>query len=292
MSFRNLGIGINYANLNNHTMGPLAGIGITAGLDAIGNFFGNRSRKREARRQRQFDLSMWNSQNAYNTPAMQMKRLKDAGLNPALMYGQGTTGNATSAVTASIPQIQNPLSSSGVASGVQLSLANAQKQLLKSQRIKNLQDAATGKSAKHRIDSLVGLEAQQLATGIKKMNTDIAEALSKIDVNKGLLALQKAQVKNTEANTQVAKETAQKVAADADIQEQLLEVYKNKGVNVWDFATNTIGVKTSDLTTWQSVGAGLIMLQAVPGFGKAANGVGSWILKMATKRKRLGFLKK
>jgi hypothetical protein len=37
---------------------------------------------------------MFDYQNQYNTPARQMERLKEAGLNPALMYGQGTTGNA------------------------------------------------------------------------------------------------------------------------------------------------------------------------------------------------------
>ena len=50
-----------------------------------------------------FDLNkqMFDYQNAYNTPKAQMQRLKDAGLNPALMYGQGTTGNAQG-----YPQIQ------------------------------------------------------------------------------------------------------------------------------------------------------------------------------------------
>lgn len=38
---------------------------------------------------------MWTKQNAYNSPAAQMQRMKEAGLNPNLMYGQGTTGNAT-----------------------------------------------------------------------------------------------------------------------------------------------------------------------------------------------------
>lgn len=39
-------------------------------------------------------LARWNMQNEYNTPAAQMSRMKEAGLNPALMYGQATTGNA------------------------------------------------------------------------------------------------------------------------------------------------------------------------------------------------------
>lgn len=40
------------------------------------------------------DLEMWNRMNEYNTPLAQMARFKEAGLNPNLIYGQGTPGNA------------------------------------------------------------------------------------------------------------------------------------------------------------------------------------------------------
>lgn len=42
-------------------------------------------------------------QNRYNSPAMQMSRFSDAGLNPNLIYGQGNPGNQQS-----IPQFQPP----------------------------------------------------------------------------------------------------------------------------------------------------------------------------------------
>lgn len=41
------------------------------------------------------DKEMWNLQNEYNTPSNQMQRFKDAGLNPNMIYGQGSPGNAT-----------------------------------------------------------------------------------------------------------------------------------------------------------------------------------------------------
>lgn len=46
--------------------------------------------------QRQYDdaLAFWDKQNEYNTPANQMQRFKDAGLNPNLVYGQGNSGPA------------------------------------------------------------------------------------------------------------------------------------------------------------------------------------------------------
>lgn len=40
------------------------------------------------------NLEMWKLQNEYNSPKNQMSRLKEAGLNPNLMYGKGTPGNA------------------------------------------------------------------------------------------------------------------------------------------------------------------------------------------------------
>ena len=132
MSFHNWNTGYTYYNKKSSNMSAAAAV-IPAAMDLFGNVFGNRSRRREARSQRKFDLDMWNRQNAYNTPRMQMQRLKDAGLNPALMYGQGNTGNASNQPKATQAKLENPISSSGVASGVQLSLMNQQKKQLRSQ---------------------------------------------------------------------------------------------------------------------------------------------------------------
>lgn len=38
-------------------------------------------------------VEMWNMQNRYNSPTAQMSRLRQAGLNPNLVYGSGVTGN-------------------------------------------------------------------------------------------------------------------------------------------------------------------------------------------------------
>lgn len=43
------------------------------------------------------NVEMWNMQNEYNTPANQMRRFSEAGLNPNLIYGQGSSGNASGA---------------------------------------------------------------------------------------------------------------------------------------------------------------------------------------------------
>lgn len=49
------------------------------------------------------NLEMWNLANEYNSPKAQMRRFEEAGLNPNLVYGQGTPGNA-----GTIPRYEAP----------------------------------------------------------------------------------------------------------------------------------------------------------------------------------------
>lgn len=46
----------------------------------------------QQRRANEFNYDMWRRTNAYNSPAEQMKRLQQAGLNPNLIYGNGASG--------------------------------------------------------------------------------------------------------------------------------------------------------------------------------------------------------
>lgn len=46
-----------------------------------------------AKQQNQWNLEQWNRENAYNDPTAQMQRLRNAGLNPDLVYGSGSAAN-------------------------------------------------------------------------------------------------------------------------------------------------------------------------------------------------------
>lgn len=62
----------------------------------IGNIFTNSANKRESELSYQRQLELMKYQNEYNSPVMQMERLRKAGLNPHLVYGNGNvTGNLT-----------------------------------------------------------------------------------------------------------------------------------------------------------------------------------------------------
>lgn len=73
---------------------------IAAGISTVGNAaVAAASNKRQFRNQQkamalqlQQNKELWDYQNAYNTPQSQMDRLKQAGLNPNLIYGSGSGG--------------------------------------------------------------------------------------------------------------------------------------------------------------------------------------------------------
>lgn len=79
---------------------------ITAGGSLLGSMFGfgsqaktNKDNMKLAEYQYSKNLEMWQRQNEYNTPFNQRKRLVEAGLNPALMYGSGKVANVASDAT-------------------------------------------------------------------------------------------------------------------------------------------------------------------------------------------------
>ena len=108
-------------------MDPIIGASLIAGgtqlFGGIANAFGqssaNRTNVKLQREAQAWQESMWNKQNEYNTPAAQIQRMRDAGLNPALMYSQGNVGNAESVKAVPPAQVQpitglgNGISSAG-----------------------------------------------------------------------------------------------------------------------------------------------------------------------------------
>lgn len=102
----------------------------------------------EAELNRQFQREMFDTTNAYNSPKAQVARMVEAGLNPALMYGQGAgsiaaqspSGSAASAPSAPSPQGLSDLS----LRAAEIARINAETNLIKSQT-KNTDADTAGK---------------------------------------------------------------------------------------------------------------------------------------------------
>ena len=137
--------------------GALIGAGISAlahvagaGINAASNNMANKWNRREAEKNRKWQEEMWNKQNNYNLPVNQLQRIKDAGLNPNLVFGQngmstqGASFNATPVQpNMASPQYGDMLKGVGSAIEVyqQLKLNQAQINLMESQRHKNESEA-------------------------------------------------------------------------------------------------------------------------------------------------------
>lgn len=64
---------------------------IGQGLDTIASLVGANANRKNA-------LKQWERENEYNRPINQRRRLEEAGLNPALMYGHGSVSNTASSM--------------------------------------------------------------------------------------------------------------------------------------------------------------------------------------------------
>lgn len=80
--------------------------------NSIGQVLTNRGNRKFARemydRQKSDNLDFWNMQNEYNSPAAQMRRFQEAGLNKNLIYGQNNTAGAISTPDVQQGQSRNP----------------------------------------------------------------------------------------------------------------------------------------------------------------------------------------
>lgn len=104
--------------------------------------------KHVADRQNQQAMQAWQMQNEYNTPANQIQRLIDAGLNPNLAYSNVDTGNAKSA-----PDITNVGDQGAMLEGIIGHAFNAV-QLFSSLQSAKAQQVAMLEQAQHQKDVL------------------------------------------------------------------------------------------------------------------------------------------
>lgn len=126
---------------------PISAV-ITAGAGLLNGIFGgifgadandatNQTNLELQARQNAWNLEQWNRNNEYNTPLNQIKRLKEAGLNPNLMYGQGTTGNSSSPAQGTQPPRMLPVNyMQGLVELPDTMLKMAQARLIDAQRKK------------------------------------------------------------------------------------------------------------------------------------------------------------
>lgn len=126
-------------------MSDIVGFGLSLGTAAYNNWQNRSSMDLQyqysrslADQQNSANYAMWQLNNSYNSPAQQMQRLRDAGLNPQLAYGNQPQADSPQLVGGSTPTSQiTPLSASDIQNSM---LLEAQKENIQADTALKLKD--------------------------------------------------------------------------------------------------------------------------------------------------------
>lgn len=184
---------------------------IGSGIDALSTGAQNRKSREFSRemydRTKADNLAFWDQQNKYNSPQAQMQRLKEAGLNPNLIYGG--SGNSGQAAPIQTPDVQSAqFRSTDFAGGAAQSannLAEFQNMEIRQAQLDNLfaqgsvlkqeallkaaqVGATTAGTARSQFDldfasELRNTSADFLRTQVDKMKADLQFTLSQTEIN-------------------------------------------------------------------------------------------------------------
>lgn len=176
----------------------LGATALSAGLNFIGNlggsvsgglFSANQARKNRAFQERMYNkqvednIKFWNMQNEYNLPSAQLERLRDAGLNPLLMYGEG--GLSGNIAQSAIQSGTAPHGAQGHAESfntridfANLALLEAQAKALDAQAENNYAQADSQESYKKQLDfyNSINEDTKAIQIAIKYRDLDYLNA--------------------------------------------------------------------------------------------------------------------
>lgn len=241
--------------------------------------------REEAEKAYQRSLEMWNMTNAYNTPAQQMQRYAEAGLNPNLIYGQGTPGNSSSSVPAYQPaknelQIHNPTAPE---------ISVVQDALIKRQMYEKLVSETDNRDTDTRYKEVMTVYNSLKAFGqqmfnLKQYGTGPQNYYSDYDFDKGVNVPYTIQPGSIAAQDLAAAELeVKRLKADIDLKiqqsgnqdmirqwnEYKLHMMKQYGTNIdRDNTWERKAVMLLDKAIYKMAGQSLDSALKIPGYGK------------------------
>lgn len=216
-------------------MNPAVLAGLIGGIGSLGSSL--LTNKGALRRQQYADrqnIAFWNMQNKYNHPVQQMERLRQAGLNPNLIYGSSVAG-ATGSAGSIAPSKASPYNINNPAlAGMSTYQTSVQAKNIEAQTLKTLSE---GKISKGSEQSLIEINRQKAEQMKAQTITDRATA-------NVANATQKARIDKTVADLVLAQENGNIAEITKQIR-QLDQQVKVKGFNsdsVGYILSNVFGV--------------------------------------------------
>ena len=149
---------------------------LNVGGNLLQGYFNRRAMRKQFEREKEWWKQRFDTTNAYNSPVQQMVRLKEAGLNPALMYGGSQGGNTAESPSSDGPGLEQYTGLGQIGMGLEQI-----KNLVADTRLKNAQTATEGFEATIKeADGEVArnlanasAEATQLDLRMKRYNTEM-----------------------------------------------------------------------------------------------------------------------
>lgn len=200
--------------------GALLGQGANIAMQAGTNKKNREFAKDQYNLERQHALEDWHRNNLYNTPAMQMQRFRDAGLNPHLIYSKGNPGNAAMVrgVQKTIPPGTAPKMEPGAVSKAGLA---AYQTILQGQQIKaqtNNTEMQADLIAANIAKTLAEASAAATDAEVKAATKDAAIAAAKLSNWKT-----SAEISNLHKRTDLTKEQTKQIQETLELNKELLE---------------------------------------------------------------------
>lgn len=230
--------------INNIALGTatlLAGA-ITGAANVASTLFTNSSNRSAQESANQANLDLWREQTAYNNPTNQMQRLRQAGLNPDLMYGQnGVTANAASSAPQMLasqsvaPQL-NPLTAAQIAN-INADTQKKEQDIEESKsRIEVNQNSIT--IAGREIDlkqNLTDAQVRQIDADISLVQPTIDKMVSEVANLKAQFKIldehSKQEVVNTAIKVATKDASIRKIISDADLNDKQLDLLVQQYLN-------------------------------------------------------------
>lgn len=256
------------ALINQATATAVQAAGMIAASDL--NYRTRKWNEEVMQKQRDWAIEDWNKQNEYNSPAAQMQRLREAGLNPQLVYGKGAD-NTAMAINRPQAMAWNPKApdASGLANslfaGADLAMKQAQTDLVRkqmtvldqemmlksAQTAQTLQNTAKTQQQYEQAQSLFpyDLQGKQLDMQAKTQNIEIrqqenarAAALNTQGLKEGLLRM--GQLELQQATTKMEQER---------LRETIKAIEKDNQIRQYEIDLNRKGVQKNDTFFWRQM---------------------------------------
>lgn len=189
------------------------------GANIVSTAMTNQANERMQQQQNAWNLEQWHRNNEYNSPSAQLQRMKAAGLNPDLMYGQnasGAAGNASSPAAGTNPIPKQPFMLDPTMSA-QIRALNA--------KAYSDEMNGNGQDLQNEVFSKTGLQQALKNLGLTdaEINAKVAEAEelhTRVDDMKKKWDLLEIQKQEAMANIQKTLEETKKITLEQATEEQ------------------------------------------------------------------------